>query len=382
VAADEVQGTCSEQFQSVREELAARLASGDELGASLVIDIDGEVVADLWGGFRDEGRTTPWTADTIVNVWSTTKTVTNLAALMLIDRELLDPNAPVAHYWPEFGANGKQDIKVRHLLSHTSGVSAWEQPVTVEDMYDWETSTARLAAQAPWWVPGTVSGYHALNQGHLVGEVIRRVSGKPLRQFVAEEIAGPLGADFQIGAAERDWGRIAQIIPPPPLPLDLEALGLDSPAVKTFTGPPADAAAANTPGWRNATIGAVNGHGNARSVAHILSVITLGGEVDGVRLLKPETIDLIFDVQAYGTDLVLGVPLRFGLGYGLPVHETIPFLPEGRICFWGGWGGSLILMDCDRGMTFSYMMNKMGSGILGSERSASYATAVYRALGS
>ena len=201
----------------------------------------------MWGGFADEARTTPWTADTIVNVWSTTKTVTNLAALMLVDRGLLDPYAPVARYWPEFAANGKEQVEVRHLLSHTSGVSGWEQPVSVEDMYDWETSTARLAAQAPWWTPGTASGYHALNQGHLVGEVIRRVSGKPLRQFVAEEIAGPLRADFQIGAAQRDWGRVAEIIPPPPLDFDLAAAGLDSPMVKTFTGPAADAAAPTRP---------------------------------------------------------------------------------------------------------------------------------------
>jgi CubicO group peptidase (beta-lactamase class C family) len=380
VAAGDIQGTCDERLWPVRDELAARLASGDELGASLVIDIDGEVVADLWGGFRDEARTTPWTADTIVNVWSTTKTVTNLAALVLIDRGQLDAYAPVARYWPEFAAGGKENIEVRHLLSHTSGVSGWDQPATIEDMYDWETSTARLAAQVPWWEPGTASGYHALNQGHLVGEVIRRVSGKSLRQFVAEEIAGPLGADFQIGAAERDWDRIAQIIPPPQLPLDVEALGRDSVVVKTFTGPPAHAAAANTPGWRNATIGAANGHGNARSVARIDSVITLGGRSGGVRLLKPETIDLIFREQSNGVDLVLGVPLRFGIGYGLPVPQTIPYLPEGRICFWGGWGGSLILMDTDRRVTFSYMMNKMGPGIVGSERSAAYAAALYAAL--
>jgi CubicO group peptidase (beta-lactamase class C family) len=171
----------------------------------------------------------------------------NLAALMLIDRGLLDPYVPVARCWPEFAANGKQDIEVRHLLSHTSGVSGWDQPVTVEDMYDWETSTVRLAAQAPWWAPGTASGYHALNQGYLVGEVARRVSGKPLWQFVAEEIAGPLGADFRIGAAERDRSRTAQIIPPL-LTIDLQALGQDSPAAKTFTGPAPEAAAANTPG--------------------------------------------------------------------------------------------------------------------------------------
>ena len=380
MAASEVQGTCDKRFDPVREELASRLASGDEVGASLVIDIDGEVVADLWGGFADEARTRPWTADTIVNVWSTTKTVTNLAALMLVDRGLLDPYAPVARYWPEFAANGKERIEVRHLLSHTSGVSGWDQPFSVEDMYDWETSTALLAAQAPWWAPGTASGYHALNQGHLVGEVIRRVTGTPLRQFVAEEIAGPLGADFQIGAAERDSGRIAQIIPPPPLDFDLMAAGADSLMVKTFTGPAADASAANTPGWRNATIGAANGHGNARSVARVLSVISRAGEAGGVRLLAPETIDVIFDEQSNGVDLVLGVPMRFGIGYGLPVPESIPFIPEGRICFWGGWGGSVIVMDTDRRLTFSYVMNKMGPGIIGSDRSAAYSAAIYNAL--
>ena len=380
VAAGEVQGTCDERFLGVRAELAARLASGDELGASLVIDIGGEVVADLWGGFRDEARTTEWTADTIVNVWSTTKTVTNLAALILVDRGLLDPYAPVARYWPEFAAAGKEAIEVRHLLSHTSGVSGWEQPATIEDMYDWEASTARLAAQAPWWDPGTASGYHALSQGHLVGEVIRRVSGVSLRQFVAQEIAGPLGADFQIGAAERDWDRIAPVVAPPPLPVDAQALGRDSIAVKTFTGPPASAAAANTPGWRNAVIGAANGHGNARSVARIGSVVTLGGAADGVRLLRPETVDLIFAEQSSGVDLVLGVPMRFGMGYGLLIPGIVPGLDEGRVCFWGGWGGSVILMDLDRQLTFSYMMNKMAPGVVGSDRATAYMTAIYRAL--
>jgi CubicO group peptidase (beta-lactamase class C family) len=379
VAAGEVQGTCDERFEAVREELASRLASGDELGASLVIDIDGEVVADLWGGFADEARTRPWTADTIVNVWSTTKTLTNLAALMLVDRGLLDPYAPVARYWPEFAANGKERVEVRHLLSHTSGVSGWERPFAVEDMYDWEASTARLAAQAPWWEPGSASGYHALNQGHLVGEVIRRVSGKPLRQFVAEEITGPLGADFQVGAAEKDWGRVADIIAPPPIASGVAAAAMDSPAVKTLAGLAGLVPAASSPGWRNAVIGAVNGHANARSVARVLSVISVGGEAGGTRLLKPETIDVIFDEQSHGTDLVLGIPLRFGIGYGLPI-PSLPFIPEGRVCFWGGWGGSLIVMDTDRRMTLSYMMNKMGPGIIGSDRSAAYCAAAYGAL--
>jgi CubicO group peptidase (beta-lactamase class C family) len=379
VAASEVKGDCSERFEGVRDALAEKLASGDELGASIVINIDGEVVADIWGGFRDEARTVPWTEDTITNVWSTTKTITNLAALMLADRGQLDVYAPIARYWPEYAANGKQDIEVRHLLSHTSGVSGWDQPFLTEDMYDWDKSTSQLASQAPWWEPGSASGYHALNQGHMVGEIIRRITGKSLKQFVAEEIAGPLGADFQIGALERDWGRIADVVPPPPLPFDMDAIDMQSPAFKTMTGPVPDAAAANTAGWRNADMGAINGHGNARSVARIMSALALGGEVDGIRLLGPETIDLIFDEQSNGVDLVLGVPLRFGIGYGLPILETVPYLPDERICFWGGWGGSVIAMDLGRRMTTSYMMNKMGPGVIGSDRSEAYISAIYAA---
>jgi CubicO group peptidase (beta-lactamase class C family) len=376
----EIHGTCDERFESVRDALARNLDSGEELGASLVLDIDGDVVIDVWGGFRDQDRTVPWTEDTITNVWSTTKTVTSLAALMLVDRGELDVDAPVARYWPEFAANGKQDVLVRHVMSHASGVSGLDQPAVVEDLYDWQESTSRMAAQAPWWEPGTASGYHALNYGHLVGEVVRRISGVTLKQFVAEQIAGPLGADFQIGAAESDWGRLADVIPPPPLPFDLAALDPASPAVRTMTGPAPMAEVANTPGWRGADIGAVNGHGNARSVARVMSVVARGGEVDGVRLLGQDTIDLIFREQQNGIDLVLGVPLRFGIGYGLPLRDTIAWIPDEKICFWGGWGGSMIVMDVGRRVTFSYMMNKMGAGVVGSERSNEYGQAIYEAV--
>src|SRR5262252_854361 len=299
----DIRGTCGTRFEAVCSALARNLDSGEELGASLVVDIDGEIVIDMWGGFCDQARVIPWSERTITNIWSSTKTVTSLAALMLADRGELDVDAPVAAYWPEFAANGKHGILVRHLMSHSSGVSGLDQPAVIEDLYDWEKATARMAAQAPWWEPGTASDYHALNYGHLVGELVRRISGKPLKQFVAEEIAGPLGADFQIGAAESDWARIADVVPPPPLPLDLQALDPDSPVVRTFTGPAIEAGVANTPGWRLADIGAANGHGNARSVARIMSVVSRGGQIDGVRLLSPATIDLIFREQLNGVDL-------------------------------------------------------------------------------
>jgi CubicO group peptidase (beta-lactamase class C family) len=374
-------GQLDARFEPLRDVLEDSLGAGADCGLSLTVDVDGQTVVDVYGGFADEARTRPWQRDTIVNVWSTTKTVTSLAVLMLADRGLVDLDAPVARYWPEFAQQGKEGVLVRHLMSHTSGLAGWNTPFTIPDLYDLERSTAALAAQAPWWEPGTASGYHALTFGHLLGEVVRRVTGKSLTRFVDEEIAGPLDADFRIGAREADWGRCAEIIPPPPLPFDLASLDPDSVLVKVATGPAADATAPNTPPWRLAEIGAANGHGNARSVVRIMSVLALGGSVGGVRLLSPETIEHIFRVQAHGVDLFLGVPMRFGIGYGLTDPVGVPFVPEGRSCFWGGWGGSLIIMDLDRRTTISYMMNKMQPGLVGSDVATGYLTAIYKLLG-
>jgi CubicO group peptidase (beta-lactamase class C family) len=375
----EVHGSYDDRFAGVRDALAQHL-DADELGASIAVDLDGETVVDLWGGYRDEARTTRWTEDTLVNVWSTTKTVLNLAALMLVDRGDLDLYAPVGDYWPEFSAKGKKSVEVWHLMSHTSGVSGWEQPFSIRDMYDWSSATERLAAQRPWWEPGTAAGYHANNQGHLVGEVIRRITNKTFKRFVAEEIAGPLGADFQVGAREPDWDRIAPVVPPPPPDVDFRTLDPESVVVRTYTGPVASAKAANSPEWRQADLGALNGHSNARGVLDVMRVLSLGGEAGGVRLLSPKTIDLVFEQQADGVDLVLGEPFRWGMGYclGSPV---VPYVPEGRTFFWGGWGGSMIVMDLDRRLTISYMMNRMAGGILGSDRAESYVRAVYDAVG-
>ncbi len=375
----EVHGTFDDRFAGVRDARAAQLDT-DELGASIAVDVDGETVVDIWGGHRDEARTAPWTQDTIVNVWSTTKTITALAVLTLAEKGQLDVHAPVAEYWPEFAANGKEGVLVKHLMAHTSGVAGWDPPFTAEDMYDWDSSVARLAAQAPWWEPGTASGYHAQNQGHLLGELVRRTDGRSLKQYVAEELAGPLGADFQIGAKPEDEGRIAPVIPPPPLPIDLSALDPASPVARCFTGPVADAANANTAAWRAADMGALNGHSNARGVLDIMRVVSLGGEAGGVRLLSDKTVDLIFDVQADDVDLVLGAPFRRGIGFGLSPSGAVPYLPEGRVAFWGGWGGSIIVMDLDRHVTTSYMMNRMAPGIVGSPRSEAYLGAVYAAL--
>lgn len=361
-------GTCSKRFAHLRELFAGKLESGDDLGASVAVNIDGEMVVDLWGGWADEARTRPWTENTIACVFSTTKTMTALAALVLVDRGRLDLDANVAKYWPEFAARGKGEVKVRHLLSHNSGVSGWDQPVTLEDLYDWDTSTARLAAQAPWWEPGTASGYHGTTYGHLIGEVVRRITGQRLGEFFAAEIARPLGADFHIGLATSEIPRVADMVAPGWPPTDVTQFDPDSVAYKTNSGPLGDRniELSRTERWRLAELGAFNGHGNARSVARIQSVVACGGEVGGVRLLSPKTIDRIFEVQSDGIDLVMGIRLRMGIGYGLlPMPQVLPFLPKGRICSWGGAGGSQVIIDVDRRMTFAYVMNKMRPAIVG-----------------
>jgi CubicO group peptidase (beta-lactamase class C family) len=348
-----LRGTCSARFDPLRELFKAKLESGEDLGASLAVNIDGELVVDLWGGWADEARTVPWGKNTITNVFSTTKCMASLAALVLVDRGELDLEATVAAYWPEFAANGKGGIEVRQLLSHTSGVSGWDQPITLEDLYDWDKSTALLAAQAPWWEPGTASGYHMLNYGHLIGEVIRRITGQRLGEFFASHNSGPLAADFHIGLPPSEFHRVANVVPPP-FPSDSPQLEPNSVASKTWTNPTVRPESTWTEGWRRADIGTGNGHGNARSLARIQSAVACGGTVDGVRLLSPRTIDRIFEVQSNGIDLVIGIPIKWGVGYG-PA-------PEGRVCSWGGAGGSAVIIDVDRRITFAYVMNKMAPG--------------------
>ncbi|KAL1622944.1 hypothetical protein SLS56_008552 [Neofusicoccum ribis] len=378
-----VQGTCDARFKEVEKVLQGFLDSGDELGLSFVVNIDGEDVVDLWGGYADQAKTREWEKDTITTVWSTSKTIVSLAVLMLIDRGLISPYDKVSKHWPEFGTNGKEDIEVRRLISHMSGVSGWDSDMAIEDLYDLPKSTALLAKQAPWWMPGTQSGYHSITMGHLNGELVRRVTGKTLGEFIADEIAAPLAADFRLGAKEEDWSRVAEIIPPP-------ALGAPPPgvmdpgsvAMKTLGNPPMDASVANTDAWRRAEVPAANGHANARGVARMLSAIANGGQVGGTRLLSPKTIDLIFEEQFKGTDLVLGKQIRLGIGYGLSWNESIAsWLPEGRLCFWGGWGGSLGIVDVDRKVTISFVMNKMAMSAFGSDCGKAAVAAVYKAIG-
>jgi len=376
-----VQGHSEDRFASLRALLQAKLDSGEELGASLAVELDGKLVVDLWGGYLDESKNKEWQEDTVVNVWSTTKTISSLAALVVADRGLIDLDEKVCVYWPEFAANGKGDIKVRQIMSHTSGVPAWEKPVTLEEVYDVPTSSARLAQQAPWWTPGTAWGYHILTHGHLISEVIRRTTGKSLKQFITEELAQPLKADFQLGLLPEDYLRVATIVPPPPGP-EPSKPAPGSVMEKASGAPVIDASVANTKGWRDAEVGAGNGHGNGRSVAKMLSPIALGGTVNGTKFLSTKTIDQIFQEQAHGVDLVAGVKVRMGTGFGLPTKDTYwDWTPtSGRICGWGGWGGSMAVVDLDRRMTIGYAMNKMHNVGMGSACTKAYVAEIYRIL--
>jgi CubicO group peptidase (beta-lactamase class C family) len=375
----DIHGSCDERFKGVSDVLAANIDEGADVGASVAVTVDGELVVDIWGGYADEGQSRPWARDTITNVWSTTKTMTALCALILADQRELDLNRAVSDYWPEFGAGGKRRVVlVRHLLAHTAGLPGWSAPMTTEDFYDWEKATSLLAAQEPWWEPGTASGYHAVTQGYLVGEVIRRVTGQTVGTFFREQVAGPLGADFHIGLDPSQFERVANVIPPAPMSEELAASASEI-AVRALSNPLLSAEASWTEPWRRAEIPAANGHGNARSVAVIQAAMANGGEVGGRRLLSASGVERVLEEQSYGTDLVMGVPVRFGIGYGLPSPE-IPITPSARACYWGGWGGSVILVDMDNHLTLAYMMNRMVEGLVGDDRGFGLATAVYQAL--
>jgi len=378
MARDMADGFTQDRFAAVRAAFDANLASGADNGASFCATLNGEIVVDLWGGYADEERTRPWERDTIVNVYSTTKTMTALVALMLADQGALDFDAPVARYWPEFAANGKADVKVSHLMSHASGLSGWQEPITTEDIYDWEKMTSLLAAQAPYWEPGTASGYHALTQGYLVGEVVRRITGKSLGTVFRETVAEPLGADFHIGLPASEDARVADLTPPPAGGGIGD--GNQTELQKNMShNPGIDVKATRTRAWRAAGIPAAGGTGNARSIAQVHAILANGGEAQGKRFLSEAGCRKALELQIEGTDLILAMPARFGMGFGLG-GGTLP-LPNPNTIFWGGYGGSLVIIDMDARTSFGYAMNKMAGTTTGDMRAFGLAMAMWQGLG-
>jgi CubicO group peptidase (beta-lactamase class C family) len=373
-----VRGFAREPFAEVEGLFEDNLAGGADLGASFCATLEGEIVVELWGGWMNENQLRPWQSDTIVNVYSTTKTMTALVALMLADRGELDFEAPVARYWPQFAAAGKAEVTVSQVMAHSAGLSGWRERLSVSDLYDWDKATSLLAAQVPYWPPGTAPGYHGLTQGYLIGEIARRITGRSLGTFFREEIAEPLGADFHIGLAESEDHRVAELTPPPPGAQIGEgpptALMLDMAA-----NPPTDPLQTRTRAWRAAEIPAAGGHGAARAVARIHAILANGGVAGGRAFMSEAGCRRALEPQIEGVDLVLNLPVRFGLGFGLP--PAMIDTPNSNTLFWGGYGGSLALIDLDARATFAYAMNRMQGGPVGDPRAMRLVRAMWSVLG-
>lgn len=365
-AATEIHGVCDSRFDRLREAFAHNFETGQEVGASLTVVIDGETVVDIWAGHADVARTRPWERDTIACTYSTTKGMVATCANRLAEQGLLELDAPVAQYWPEFAQNSKEKIPVRYLLSHQAGLPALTDILPLGAIFDWEGMTNALARQKPWWEPGTKHGYHALTYGWLVGEVIRRASGKTVGAYLRDEIATPLGIDFYIGTPADIDSRIAEMIPAPleagrNTPLSQAMMNPLSMSFKAFAPTPDIMVhnLGNTEAWRRAEIPAGNGHGNARAIGKVYGALARGGEIGGYRLLSSESIDRAIEEQAYGDDAVLiGLPMRVGLGFMLTCPE-IPLGPNPRSFGHAGMGGSLGFADPDEKLGFGYVMNKM-----------------------
>ena len=371
-----VQGECETSFEPLRALLERNLADGTDAGASLAVIRDGRLVVDLWGGQARPGQA--WQRDTVVQVWSVTKTMAALTALVLADRGVLDLDAPVVKYWPEFRSPA---VLVRHLLAHTSGLPGWDEQVGVAELLDLERSEAMLAAQVPWWEPGTASGYHMISYGHLLDGLVRAATGVTLAEQFRTMVAEPLGADFLMGVPDAELERCADLIPPPPGGIDLAALPPGNLLVSTITNPLLNVGVdCNSAPWRRVSVAGANGHGNARSIARAQAVVSHGGELDGVRLLSPEMVARIFDVQADGVDKVLLTPLRFGVGYALPQPVSAPAVPAGRVCWWTGYGGAVVVNDLDRRTTVAYAMNRMEQHFVRSERTDEYLRTAFDCL--
>jgi CubicO group peptidase (beta-lactamase class C family) len=369
----EIHGSCDARFACVRVALQENFRVHDELGAAVAVSIDGRPVVDIWAGWTDAARTRPWRRDTLVNVFSVGKAMVTLALLVLVDRGDVDLDAPVARYWPEFAAAGKDAVTVRMLLAHRAGLPAVRVALPPLAMYEWSRMTAALAAEAPWWEPGTTHGYHVNTFGFLVGEIIRRVSGTRPGAFFRATVATPLDAEFHFGVAPEHDARIADYL----LADDDTQLADFLLAAESSRGPAEENrrfllqrvyvnpsgvsgfGTVNTRAWRAAEMPSTNGHATARGVARVYAALACGGAVDGTRVIRTETLERALVEASAGPDVVLGRPSRFGLGFQLTQAER-PFGTSPRAFGHFGAGGALGFADPDARLAFAYTMNHPG----------------------
>jgi CubicO group peptidase (beta-lactamase class C family) len=383
-----IEGECDKRFDNVKKAFAENFEKRGELGAAVSIVVDGRPVVDLWGGHADKAKTRLWMRDTLVNVYSTTKGLTATCAHRLIDQGKLDPDEPVARYWPEFAQAGKKDLPVRYILSHRAGLPAIKKILSEEAIFHWDEMTSALAEQEPWWQPGTKHGYHALTIGWLVGEVIKRITGKGLGTYFRTEIAEPLGLDAHIGLDAKHDSRVTHLLPaPPPAPgepnLFEEAMkDPEGPTAKAFLNPPVltKPGLVNTRAWRGAELGGGNAHTTARSLARMYGALARGGEVDGYRIVRPEALERFYAEQSYGPDRVLMRMLtRFSMGFMLS-QPGMGFGPNIKAFGHPGAGGSLGFADPLKKIGFGYTMNQMANGLLIDPRAAALFDAFYAAV--
>ena len=381
----EVHGACEPRFAKVRDAFAENFARHGDVGAACAVYHRGRLVVDLWGGLADRAAGRPWTQDTLALVFSTTKGVAAACILRLVERGLLDLDAPIARYWPEFAANGKADIPVRWALCHKVGLAAVEGTFTLDQVFAWDPVVAAIAAQKPNWEPGTQHGYHARSYGWMTGELVRRVTGRSFGRYVADEIAAPLGLELWVGLPAALEPRVAALIPAPepadPAVREVIArfMGPDTLLGKVLSGP--SNLFAYDERWNHrefhaAEMPSSNGICTARSLARFYGA--LAGEVDGNRLLRPETIALARTPQVDGPDAVLMIPTRFGIGFMLPPALSLG-APETAFGHPGA-GGSLGFADPEAELGFGYVMNQMQLGTTGDPRSRALVDAVYTAV--
>jgi CubicO group peptidase (beta-lactamase class C family) len=392
----DVQGRVEPGFEAVEKAFRDNFDSHGDVGAAFCLYAGGQPVVDLWGGIADEASGRTWDELTLALVYSTTKGAAAICAHRLAERGELDLDAPVSSYWPEFAAEGKADMPVRFLLSHRAGLAAIEEPaLTVDDVAQWTPVVEALAAQRPNWEPGSTHGYHAITYGWLVGEVVRRVSGKSIGAFFQDEIAVPLGLDFWIGLPQAEEERVSTLIPTPvgempdlsniePERLEMlmamaqAMLDPTSLTAKAFSNPAIAPDDWNGRIIHGAEIPAANGITTARSLARMYAALV--GEVDGVRLLSPQTVDKATAVQSDGPDEILKVRTKFGLGFMLN-GDFAPLGPGAKSFGHPGAGGSLGFADPETGLAFGYIMNKMNQNLSGDPRTLGLIDAAYPCLG-
>lgn len=354
-----IDGICDPRFERVRDAFDRNFAQGLEHGGGVSVVVDGKTVVDLWGGHANAARTRAWQRDTLVNVWSVTKGVTALAVAMLMDRGKLDYSAPLARHWPEFGAGGKEDISLDLVLSHQAGLNGLTVPMREAEMLAWTPYVNALAAMTPLWEPGSRCVYHALSYGHLAGEVLRRVDGRGIGRFLAEEIAGPVGADFYLGLPEREDTRVAEMIEGAKVS-DWIVGTRASPFPHACDNPAPRALAPNDRGWRAAEVPGANGHATANAVARIYGMLAAGGAWEGRHVISHAAVDEATRLRIRGVDDSSGAPAAFAAGFQLD-DSCYAGRASPRTFGHAGWGGSIGFADPVAGVGFAYVTNQMSA---------------------